>query len=71
MAKNNVNLTPVARKILAQLENGKVLSTTQIRARYGIVNVSARISEIRDAGFNVFSDMRKNSFGETVAFYSL
>ena len=42
---------------------GRTLSVAQARANYGIAKLSARISEMRDAGLVIYTDV--NSTGNT------
>lgn len=51
---------------------GGELTSAQARSRYGIMNLRARIHELRKAGVRVTSDMRWNKDQQqTVAYYSV
>jgi hypothetical protein len=51
---------------------GGELTSAQARSRYGIMNLRARINELRDAGINISTDMRWNKDQkQTVAYYSM
>lgn len=51
---------------------GGELTSAQARSRYGIMNLRARINELRNVGININTDMRWNKDQkQTVAYYSL
>jgi len=68
VTKPQVNLVKVTNqtRFLEMYLRGtsRVLSAAQARANYGINNLSARISELRAAGLQVYTDV--NSSGNTV-----
>lgn len=43
-------------KVLDYLEAGRTLTSKQARARFGIQNLRARISELRAEGYNIVSE---------------
>lgn len=43
-------------KVLNYLNNGKTLTVKQARARFGIKNLTARISELRSEGYNIVGE---------------
>jgi len=45
-----------AEKVLDYLEAGRTLTSKQARARFGIQNLRARISELRSEGYNIVSE---------------
>ena len=47
------------------------LSVAQARARFGIENVAARIHELREDGYPIYTNMRRRSDGSKVAVYRL
>lgn len=52
---NNVSAT---QKILYALENGQTFSVKQGQHRFGVKNISARISELRDAGHAIYTNTK-------------
>jgi hypothetical protein len=48
---------------------GEQLTAAQITARFGIMNPTATVSDIRFAGVPVYANQRKNSKGEVKTFY--
>jgi biotin operon repressor len=46
-------------KLLERLSSGKNLTVREASSRYRIQNVSARISELREAGFTIFTNRVK------------
>jgi len=51
--------------------NGKQKTAAQMAAQHGttVGTVTARISEIRDAGFAIYANQRTDSSGRTKVFY--
>ena len=47
------------------------LTAAQARARFGIVNVGARIEELRAEGHCIYTNKKKLSNGKTITFYRL
>jgi len=58
-------------KILNTLSSGKNVTTNQIRSRFGIERVSARIRELREEGHVIYTNVHKNSKGKKVFTYRL
>lgn len=51
---------------------GRTLTARQARSRFGVKNLSARISDLRDYGLNVVTEMRETRTStQPVAFYSI
>ena len=65
---SNTNAT---QKLLKYLQNGYDITASQARARFGITNVSARISELRKAGFPIYLNEKTTSQGYTIKAYRL
>jgi hypothetical protein len=69
----NVKMS-VKEKILAYLSKPfgwNTLSVAQAQARFGIVNVAARIHELREDGFPIYTNRRTRGDGSAVAVYRL
>lgn len=47
------------------------LTVAQAQARFGIVNVSARINELRQDGFSIYTNTKTLSDGRKISFYRL
>lgn len=59
-------------QLVKAFKNGQELTPTQIRARFGIANVTAAIHYIRSQlGYAVYLNERKNSKGETYTKYRM
>lgn len=56
--------------ILKDLQRGKSITPLQALKRHGCLRLAARISNIRDMGYNVKS-ARVHRFGKTFSEYSL
>lgn len=66
MAKKNVN-----DRLLKFLQSGRDITTAQAQARFGIVNVAARVSELRADGHAIYLNERTTSNGRTIKAYRL
>lgn len=60
-----------ATRILRYLQGGRDLTATQARQRFGIKNVSARVSELREAGYSIYLNEKKTQNGRTIKAYRL
>jgi hypothetical protein len=47
------------------------LTVAQAQARFGIVNVSARINELRQDGFSIYTNTKTLEDGRKISFYRL
>jgi len=56
---------------LSKEDGYNTFSTAQARARFGIVNVSARIAELREEGFPIYTNTKSRSDGSKVAVYRM
>ena len=56
---------------LSKKDGYNTLSTKQAQARFGIMNVSARISELRQEGYAIYTNMKSRADGSKVAVYRL
>lgn len=43
-------------KLFRRLRTGKHITNTEARSRYGIKRLAARIYDLREAGFDIFTD---------------
>ena len=56
---------------LQKTEGYNTFSVKQAQRRFGVRNVSARIAELRQAGYPIYTNIVRNSNGEKVAMYRL
>lgn len=66
MANKNVNS-----RILRFLKTGRDITTTQAQTRFGITNVSARMSELKAAGFPIYLNKKVTKNGHVIRAYRL
>lgn len=58
-------------KLFNALYNGESITASQATKRFGIKNVSAEVSRIRQSGYAVYANTRKANNGVTVTEYQL
>jgi len=58
-------------KIFSALQKGETLTASQAEKRFGVKNLSAEASRIRQHGFAVYANTRKAGNGVTVTEYVL
>ena len=58
-------------KLLTALQKGQTFTATQAESRFGIKNVRAEVSRIRQSGFAVYANPVKTSKGTEVTVYRL
>lgn len=58
-------------KILSFLTAGGNMTANQARQKFGITNVTARINELRKAGYAIYSNKRTTSNGRAIRVYQL
>ena len=56
-------------KLFSALSNGERVSASQAQKRFGIKNISAEVSRVRQAGFAVYANSRKAGNGVQVTEY--
>ena len=56
-------------KLFNALQSGASISASQANKRFGIKNISAEVSRIRQAGFAVYANSRKAGNGVKVTEY--
>lgn len=61
----------VTQKLLAYLLTGRDITAAQAQSRFGIVNVRARISEIRKMGYAVYLNEKTTDNGYTIKAYRI
>ena len=70
---NNMPTPPlsVTQKILNYLQTGRDITPNQARTKFGITNVSARMSELRSAGYSIYLNEKLTSKGSPIKTYRL
>jgi predicted ArsR family transcriptional regulator len=58
-------------RLLEALRNGEQLTAAQIKARFGIANPTATVSDLRFNGFAVYANRRTDSNGRVTTKYRL
>lgn len=58
-------------KLLTALKNGEKFTASQAQKRFGVKNISAEASRIRQAGYAVYANSRKADNGVTVTEYEI
>lgn len=58
-------------RVLEALQNGEQLTAKQIKARFGVANPTATISDLRYSGFAVYANQHKDTKGRVTTKYRL
>ncbi len=58
-------------KLFTALYSGEAVTTAQATKRFGIKNISAEVSRIRQAGYAVYANSRKAGNGVQVTEYAM
>lgn len=58
-------------KLFSALHSGETVTASQAAKRFGIKNISAEVSRIRQSGFAVYANTRKAGNGVTVTEYAI
>lgn len=58
-------------KVFNALYNGESLTASQAEKRFGVKNIAAEASRIRQSGYAVYSNSRKAGNGVTVTEYAM
>jgi len=66
----NTNTTKQGR-LLEALRNGEELTAKQIRARFGIANPTATVSDLRFSGFAIYANSKTDTKGRTTTKYRI
>lgn len=68
---NKSKSASVATRILKYLKTGADITENQAKSRFGITNVRARMSELRQAGFPIYLNEKTTKSGDTIKAYRL
>ena len=58
-------------KLFSALHSGETVTASQASKRFGIKNISAEVSRIRQSGFAVYANTRKAGNGVQVTEYAI
>ena len=58
-------------KLFSALYNGESVTASQAQHRFGIKNISAEVSRVRQAGYAVYANSRKAGNGVKVTEYAI
>ena len=58
-------------KLFNALYNGEAVTASQAHKRFGIKNISAEVSRVRQAGYAVYANSRKAGNGVKVTEYAI
>ncbi|NBU72940.1 MAG: hypothetical protein EBS53_16120 [Bacteroidetes bacterium] len=68
---NRINEGTKTHKLFTALKAGEKVSPSQATKRFGIKNMSAEVSRIRQAGYAVYANSRKSANGTVVTEYEI
>lgn len=71
MSKLHINPETKTFKLFTALRNGDTVSASQAAKRFGIKNLTAEVSRIRQSGHAVYANSRKAGNGVMVTEYEL
>jgi len=66
-----VNLETKTGKVFSALQSGAKLTASEAKKRFGVGNLAAEASRLRQAGYAVYANSRKAGNGVTVTEYEL
>ena len=71
MSSKSLSTPSVTSRILTFLKTGADITQVQARKRFGITNVRARMSELRQAGYSIYLNEKTTANGRTIKAYRL
>jgi len=69
--KNMLNKASKQERLLEAFQNGEQLTAAQIKARFGIANPTATVSDLRYSGFAVYANKHTDTKGRVSTKYRL
>lgn len=66
-----INIETKTGKLFTALKQGEKITASQAEKRFGIKNIAAEASRIRQAGYAVYANSRKAGNGVTVTEYEI
>ena len=67
----SINKGTKTHKVFTAMKNGEKLSASEAQKRFGVKNIAAEASRIRQAGFAVYANTRKAGNGVQVTEYEI
>ena len=67
----SINKGTKTHKVFTAMKNGEKLTASEAQKRFGVKNIAAEASRIRQAGFAVYANTRKAGNGVTVTEYEI
>ena len=67
----SINKGTKTHKLFTALKQGEKVTASQAQKRFGVKNISAEASRIRQAGYAVYANSRKADNGVTVTEYEI
>ena len=64
-------MTPQAQTVLTHLPNHGPITGVEAEAVYRIRHLPRRIADLKDAGFNIITELRRDPTGQRYARYAL
>lgn len=68
---NRINPNTKTHKLFTALQNGDTVTASQAQKRFGIKNVRAEVSRIRQAGYAVYANQRRAGNNVEVTEYQI
>lgn len=67
----STRVTADNRAILNALKTGRDFTANQLRTKLGITNISARVNDLRNAGYPIYLNTKKTSNARTIRVYRI
>ena len=64
-----MNVTTKSGRLLEALNSGEALTAAQIKARFGIANPTATVSDLRFSGYAIYANQHRDSKGRVTTKY--
>jgi len=71
MTIRNTATTTKTERLVNFLKSGKEITARQATARFGILNISSMVSNLRFQGYAVYGNQKTNSDGDAMTVYRL
>jgi hypothetical protein len=68
---NKINQGTKTHKLFTALKSGEKVTASEAQKRFGVKNIAAEASRIRQAGYAVYANSRKAGNGVTVTEYEI
>lgn len=67
----DINLAPQCRRILSHLRRGKTITNNESMLVYGIYRLSDVINKLRNKGYDIETELKRDEVGRRYSSYSL